>query len=60
LFWGVVLLFFIAMFYFNNQIFFEKIILCSMIIGMLFFNRILGNSNRNDASSDPVNHSKLT
>jgi surface polysaccharide O-acyltransferase-like enzyme len=60
LFWGVVLLFFISMSYFNNRIFLDKIILCSLIIGMLFFTRIIGNSNGNEATQDRENHSDLT
>jgi len=60
LFWGVVLLFFIAMYYFKDQIFLEKMIICSLIIGMLFFGRMIGNRNENEATQDPENPSDLT
>ena len=48
----VVLLIFIAISYFSNSFFLDKIILCSLIIGMVFFAKTLGESNGNEPKSD--------
>lgn len=46
---SIVLTFFIAISYFNNQIFLDKILLCSVILGMIYFYKMRGeSSNLND------------
>ncbi|OBX27299.1 hypothetical protein LX77_02942 [Gelidibacter algens] len=48
----VTLLFFITISYFENHVFFDKLITCSLILGMVYFARTLGESNENEPSSD--------
>ena len=57
---GAVLLFFMAMSYFNNGIFLDKIVLCSVIIGMLFLTKTIANGNGREATTDRENHTDLT
>lgn len=55
---GMVLLFLIALSYFNNRIFLDKIVLCGLIIGMLFFIKIAGNNyevNPNNKNGSNLN-----
>jgi hypothetical protein len=47
----VVLLFFIGLAYLNNSIFLDKIILCSLIFGMVLFSKLRGESNTNGSNS---------
>lgn len=41
----VVLMFFIAMAYFTNHILLDKLMLCSVILGLVFFAKMRGESN---------------
>ncbi len=41
----IVLAFFMAMSYFNNHIFLDKIMICSFILGLVFFAKIKGESS---------------
>ena len=47
-----ILLFFIALSYFNNHIFLDKIILCSLILGMVFFVKMRSDDNGHNQDSD--------
>lgn len=49
----LVTVFFITMSYFNNHIFLDKIILCSLILGMVFFVKMKGEIvvNQSDANN---------
>lgn len=40
-----ILLFFIALSYFNDQLFFEKLIICSAILGIIFLVKIIGENS---------------
>lgn len=44
--------FFIGLSYFNNHIFLDKILLCSVIVGMIFFAKMRGETANNDSDSD--------
>jgi uncharacterized membrane protein len=47
-----ILLFFIALSYFNNHIFLDKIVLCSLILGMVFFVKMRSDNNGHNQDSD--------
>jgi hypothetical protein len=51
----LVMLFFIAMSYYNNQMFLDKILVSSFILGMVFFFKILDERNSVDRNSDRIN-----
>lgn len=57
---GLILLFFITLAYFNNHIFLDKIVLCSVIIGMLFLIKTINTNNNREESSNRKNYSDLT
>ena len=48
----VVLLVFIAMSYFNNHIFLDKIVICSLILGMVFFVKTRGTNESGSSNSE--------
>lgn len=52
----VVLVLFIAMSYFNNNIFMDKIILCSAILGMIFFVKMKSEDKVNITNNVSDNH----
>ena len=47
----IVLAVFIAMSYFNNQIFLNEILVCSAIFGMVFFVKMRGEGTSSQSSS---------
>lgn len=47
----VIMLFSITLFYLSNSIFLDKILLCSLIIGMALFPKMLGKNKENEPSS---------
>jgi len=47
-----VLLFFIAMSYFHSSLFLDKLIVCSFILGMVFFAKIRSESNNSYSNTD--------
>jgi hypothetical protein len=51
----IVLLFFIGMAYLNNHIFLDKLVLCSFILGLVFFTKMRGESNGTRSNSDNTN-----
>lgn len=53
----IVLIFFITMSYLNNHIFLDKIILCSSILGLVFFAKIRGESFKSSKNSDETEYS---
>jgi len=56
----IVLLIFIAMSYFNNHIFLDKIIICSLILGMIFFVKIIGEGNGNQPNANDTKYTNPT
>ncbi len=50
----LVLLFFIAITYYTNPIFLDKIVLCSFILGMVFFVKLLGEGNSYNNNANDV------
>jgi hypothetical protein len=55
-----ILLFFIGISYFNNHVFLDKLIICSLILSMFYFARTLGKSNENEPNSDRKNYTDPT
>lgn len=51
----IVLALFISMSYYNNHIFLDKIVLCSFILGLIFFIKVRGQSNSSNANNDSSN-----
>ncbi|MFH6767101.1 hypothetical protein V8G56_00015 [Gaetbulibacter aquiaggeris] len=51
----VVLIFFVGMAYLNNHIFLDKLVLCSFILGLVFFTKMRGESNETKSNSDSTN-----
>jgi hypothetical protein len=45
----------ISMSYYNNQIFLDKIVLCSVILGLILFIKIRGEVNSSNANNDNTN-----
>lgn len=46
----LVLVFFMAMSYFNNHIFLDKIMICSFILGLVFFAKMRSESSKTESS----------
>lgn len=55
----LVLAFFIAVSYFNNHIFLNEIMICSLILGMVFFIKMKGESNQYVSNDNNSNRSNL-
>ncbi|HEY5688674.1 MAG TPA: hypothetical protein VIS27_10270 [Yeosuana sp.] len=51
----VILIFFVGMAYLNNHIFLDKLVLCSFILGLVFFTKMRGESNETKSNSDSTN-----
>lgn len=56
----VVFIFFITLSYFNNHMFLDKIILCGLIVGMIFFVKLRGETANSEANSNPRKYTDLT
>ncbi|MBR9844647.1 MAG: hypothetical protein GYB35_00380 [Algicola sp.] len=56
----LVLVFFIGLSYFNNQILLDKIIPCSLILAVVFFAKMRGENNNNHSNTDGNNYSNPT
>lgn len=46
----MILILFIVMAYLNNHLFLDKLVLCSFILGLVFFAKIRGESNENQSN----------
>lgn len=55
----LVFIFFIALSYFNNHIFLDKILLCSVIGGMIFFTKMRGERANSGTNSDHQEYTDL-
>lgn len=51
----MIMVFFIALSYYNGQIFLNKILLSSFILGLIFVFKILDEQSRTDQNSDRIN-----
>jgi hypothetical protein len=48
----IILLFFIGMAYLNNPIFLDELLVCSFILGLVFFTKMRGDTNETSSNSD--------
>lgn len=48
----IVLAFFVGMSYFNNHIFLDKLVICSFILGMVFFAKMKGEGSIIESRTD--------